>query len=84
MDLARLVKASSESIPKIAKELGVSDHTLRNWVRQADVGAGKAEGMTTDERARPRELEPENRTSPCSSGSRRSTTVDGSTRSSTL
>jgi transposase len=56
-----LVKRSGESVPKIAKDLGISDQTLRNWVRQADVDAGKAEGLTTAERARLRELEKENR-----------------------
>lgn len=57
----RLVKASGESIAKIAKDLGVSDQTLRNWVRQDDVDAGRKSGLTSDERTRMRELERENR-----------------------
>ena len=37
----RLVKASGESIPRIAKDLGISGQTLRNWVAQDDVDAGR-------------------------------------------
>lgn len=60
-EAVRLVRASEEPIPKIAKELGVSAQTLRNWVFQAGVDAGEVEGLKTDERARLRELERENR-----------------------
>jgi transposase len=45
-----LVRTSGEPIPKVAKDLGISDQTLRNCVRQADVDAGRREGLTTDER----------------------------------
>jgi transposase len=57
----RLVKTSGEPIGQVAKDLGVSDQTLRNWVNQADVDAGKREGLTTEERAELRELRKENR-----------------------
>jgi len=57
----RLVKSSGESIPRIAKDLGISDQTLRNWVAQDDTDAGKRTGLTSDERSRMRELEKENR-----------------------
>jgi transposase len=43
------------TIPQVAKDLGVSDQTLRNWVSQADV-AGKREDLTTEERSELREL----------------------------
>jgi transposase-like protein len=39
------------SISQIAKELGVSDNTLRNWVKQAQIDQGECEGLTTEERA---------------------------------
>jgi transposase len=57
----RLVKSSGEPIRQVAKDLGVSDQTLRNWVHQADVNAGKREGLTTEERTELRELRKENR-----------------------
>jgi transposase len=57
----RLVKSSGDPIRQIAKDLGVSDQTLRNWVRQDDADAGRTSGLTSDERARLRELEQENR-----------------------
>ena len=57
----RLVKTSGDPIRQIAKDLGVSDQTLRNWVKQDDVDAGRKAGLTSDERARLRELEKENR-----------------------
>jgi transposase len=60
-EAVRLVKSSGETVARIAKDLGISDQTLRNWVAQDDVDAGKKTGLTSDERARMRELERENR-----------------------
>lgn len=57
----RLVKTSGEPIARIAEDLGISGQTLRNWVAQDDVDAGRKSGLTSDERARMRELERENR-----------------------
>lgn len=60
-EAVRLAKASGDSIRQISKDLGVSNQTLRNWVAQDDVDAGRKSGLTSDERARMRELERENR-----------------------
>ena len=60
-EAVRLVKSSGDSIRQIAKDLGVSDQTLRNWVAQDDVDAGRKSGLTSDERTRMRQLERENR-----------------------
>jgi transposase len=52
---------SGTPVKLVAVELGVSQQTLRNWVRQGDVDAGRAEGLTTDEREELRRLRRENR-----------------------
>ena len=60
-EAVRLAKSSGEPIPRIAKDLGISDQTLRNWVAQDDVDAGRKTGLTSDERTQLRELQKENR-----------------------
>jgi transposase len=47
---------SGTPLKQVAAELGVSEQTLRNWRRQGDVDAGRAEGLTTDEREELRRL----------------------------
>ena len=49
------------AIQSIAEKIGCSGETLRNWVRRAERDQGKRAGLTTDERARLKELERENR-----------------------
>ncbi len=47
-------------IAEVARELGSYDSTLGNWVRQDRIDQGEAEGLTSEERARLRQLEAEN------------------------
>ncbi len=50
-----------EAIRSIAEKIGCSAETLRKWVRQTEVDAGRRGGLTTAEQARIKELERENR-----------------------
>jgi len=47
VDLAR---AGEQPVAKIAKDLGISESCLRNWMARADIEEGKKEGLTSDER----------------------------------
>ena len=49
------------TIISIATKIGCTPETLRKWVRQTEIDTGRRGGLTTDERARSKELERENR-----------------------
>ena len=49
------------AITAVAGRLGMSAETLRKWIRQAEVDAGKAAGVTSSESAEVRELRRKNR-----------------------
>jgi transposase len=48
----RLVRDSGKSIGGIARELDLGESVLRNWLRQAEIDAGRGRpgALTTDER----------------------------------
>jgi transposase-like protein len=48
------------AITSIAEKIGCAAETLRHWVRQAERDHGRRPGLTTDERARFKQLEREN------------------------
>lgn len=61
-EAVRLYRTSGKSQRQIAMDLGISNETLRNWVKQADVDEGRrADGLTTKEREELRRLRRENR-----------------------
>jgi transposase len=47
------------AITSIAEKIGCTAETLRGWVRQAERDAGQRPGLTTEERARLKQLERE-------------------------
>jgi transposase len=53
--------ADQGCVARIARQLGIGDQSLRNWVNQADIDRGKRAGLSTEERARLKALEKENR-----------------------
>ena len=60
-EAVRLLRSGDRSVPRLARELGVSPQSLRNWSVQLDVDQGKAEGLTSPEREELRRLRRENR-----------------------
>ena len=61
IELARL---GEQPIAQIAKDLGISESCLRNWMAQADVDEGKNTGgarLSSDERAELAELRKKNK-----------------------
>ena len=48
VELARL---REKPVTQLARDLGISEQTLHNWLKQADIDAGRREGLTTEERA---------------------------------
>ena len=61
-ETVELIRTSGRSIPEVCAELDLTETTVRNWVREAEVDRGEREGATTDEREELRRLRAENRT----------------------
>jgi transposase len=48
-------------VGRIARQLGIGDQSLREWVAQAEMDAGQKSGLTTEERAELKRLQKENK-----------------------
>jgi transposase len=61
-EAVELYRRSGGSLKQIASDLGVSSESLRLWVKQAGIDAGRGDGLTSEEREELRRLRRENRT----------------------
>jgi transposase len=60
-EAVELVRTSGKSIKEIASDLGVTEQSLRNWVRQHEVDVGQRPGLSSEEREELKRLRRENR-----------------------
>jgi transposase-like protein len=49
------------ALVSIASKIGCAAETLRSWVKQIEIDTGRRDGMTSDDRARLKALEKENK-----------------------
>jgi transposase len=56
-----LVRTSGKSVGEICRDLDLTETAVRRWVAQADVDAGRRDGLTTAEREELSRLRRENR-----------------------
>ena len=62
-EAVELIRSGAKTIRGLSRDVGVSDQTLRNWLKQSDIDAGRRhDGLTTSEREELRRLRAENRT----------------------
>lgn len=50
-EAVRLATAPGNTLSGTARDLGISLESLRKWIRQADVDAGRRDGLTSEERS---------------------------------
>lgn len=60
-EAVQLARSSGTPLAQVARDLGVNPETLRLWVKQADIDAGRRAGLTTEERQELGRLRRENR-----------------------
>jgi transposase len=56
----RIVRETGKPVAQVARDLGIHEGTLGNWVNKDRRERGDKEGLTVDERARLQQLEREN------------------------
>jgi transposase-like protein len=56
-----LARRREQPVAQVAKDLGISESCLRNWMARAEVDEGRREGLTSAERAELVELRRRNR-----------------------
>ncbi len=60
-EAVRLLRRGDRTISELARDLGVSQQSLRNWSAQPDVDEGRRDGLAGEEREELKRLRRENR-----------------------
>jgi transposase-like protein len=60
-DVVRVARQGGASIEQVAKDFGIADSCLRNWLKKADIEDGNRPGVTRQESDELRELKKRNR-----------------------
>ncbi|GAA5204786.1 transposase [Microbacterium jejuense] len=60
-DVVAVARQGQAPLAQIAKDFGISEGSLTNWMKKADVEDGKRPGLSDDERKELRELKKRNR-----------------------
>src|SRR5215213_4070628 len=61
-EVVELIRTTGKTVGQVARELDLTETAVRQWVRQADLDAGRpSNGLTSVERDEPRRLRREHR-----------------------
>jgi transposase len=61
-EVVELIRSTGKTVGQVARELDLTETAVRQWVRQADLDAGRrTDGLSTAERDELRRLRRENR-----------------------
>lgn len=60
-EVVALCRGSEKPMSEIARDLDLTESSVRRWVSQAEIDAGQRDGLTSDERAELSRLRKENR-----------------------
>ena len=60
-EIVERCQAGDRTVAQVARDFDLTETAVRKWVRQAEVDAGKRDGLTSDEREELAQLRRENR-----------------------
>ena len=60
-DIVERCRRGDRTLPQVARDFDLTETAVREWVKQAEVDAGRRDGLTSDERAELAALRRENR-----------------------